>query len=114
MNWNPDTCECVIEYKHIAGMIANEPTYFKRMVNNCSRHPTGNVSVKVLEENQLKNRVIGIELQNIKQIEQEKVQYYFDDLNILHLKNLPLTAAQKTALKNGLDTRFGTNKVIVD
>jgi hypothetical protein len=125
--WSPDTCECVIEY--------NADVTLSRVVQACAAHQGGTeatVFQTVLEENPRKNHSINEILQNAPaamfDIDAESGQRVFkrgitvdfawsgiapNRTLTLTVTGITLTANQKTAIQNKLDTRFGAGKVTV-
>jgi hypothetical protein len=125
--WSPDTCQCVIEY--------NDDITLSRVVQACAAHQGGTeatVFSTVLEENPRKNNSLKEILDNAPasmfDIDAESGQRVFKrgiDVNFawsgvapnrtltLTVTGITLTANQRNAIQNKLDTKFGAGKVTV-
>ncbi len=131
--WRPDTCKCDIEYSWDTEVPQDERVHTWSKTNKlCPAHInlTGKAHYdKVLEENQRKNKVHGLVLDNVSALVDEKTQddgstvkelkprvkfgWSFDYDRNLIVDFTGMTAPQKMVLQDLVDTMFGSEKVRV-
>lgn len=124
--WSPDTCQCIIEY--------NDNITLSRVIQACAAHQGGTevtVFNTVMEENPRKNHSLKEILDNAPasmiDIGGDGTRTFKNGISVdfdwsgvapnrqltLTVRGITLTANQKTAIQNKLDTRFGAGKVTV-
>lgn len=134
--WSPDTCKCVLHFQWDTEEVVTEehdrtltPVWVTDSPNPkdnsylCPIHAglghSGNPTLMpiVLEENQRKNKVLGILQRDVKSnFSNEDYGWEFDaDRKLtVNLKGLSLNQQQLNALKSTIDSELGADKVTVN
>ena len=133
--WSPDTCSCVIEYTwddtepeatrtHTVSNYINTCTEHSLLADNTTRWNT------ITEENPRKNTALQVALDNgpttlydlsgTSRVLKPTITYNYSWSGIppnrvltISFTGVSLTNAQKTTIRNALNTRFGTGKVLL-
>ena len=137
--WSPDTCKCVIEYKWDDTISAEERVHtYSNTVETCADHTSLSKSAlydTVSSENTMKNKIGGWIIENLPSVtrirtdeetgETQKVlkpkikyDWSFDGEGtnrVLKVKLLgvQLDETEKTSIRDFVNARFGTDKVVV-
>lgn len=134
--WQPDTCDCIIEFEFDADEPEATRTHTgKTIVKDCPEHsglgtPQSFFNA-ILDENQRKNIVRKDLIDNFTQLQGTddkgniilkngiSINFYFtgqDDSRVLHISvsGYTLTTQQKTTIQNIADSRFGIGKVVIE
>lgn len=131
--WRPDTCDCEIEYEwDTDDNQTNRVHTFKQANKKCQFHVSVNGNAhwnQVLDENQTKNKVEALVLENFSELIEEvinsagdkikrlkpAVQYKwsFNQNRKLEVDFTGMDNNQRITLKNLCDTNLGLNKVII-
>lgn len=127
--WSPDTCGCVVEYDWDDSVDAKDRTHVLNKITRCPFHENlaKNAAYSaVLDENQTKNKVHGLVVENFpelvnevknpdgsisKQLKPEiKFNFSFDVDRKLQVELVGATETHKTKLKDLVDTKIAAEK----
>lgn len=133
--WSPDTCDCIIDQSWDDSLPQDQiVTTLSNIVNKCSFHSilATNTGVwdSVMDENPRKNNTLQhildngpntlYDLQGTSRILKQTVNYNFswsgtapNRILTVSFTGVTLTNTQKNSIQTFLNTKFGTNKVII-
>lgn len=134
--WQPDTCDCVIEFEFDADSSVEARVHTGTNIEkDCPEHSglitPENFFNTILDENKRKNIIRSDLIQNISDLSELdndgalqfkngiSMNWYWtgeNDARVLHItiSGYTLTTQQKTTAQTFADTKFGVGKVVID
>lgn len=79
--WYPDTCDCVIQYQWDDKVVEDKRTHtVSNVLSSCKFHQgkPDQVFAAVIAENQVKNKAVGMILDQTQDLKPEDIDFEFD------------------------------------
>lgn len=134
--WEPDTCDCILEYEFDDTIPEDQRTHsVYNVIRSCTAHQGlgtfQNIFNTVIEENPRKNNTLKHILDSapasIYDLDQQNNKLFKKGIELTNqwsgiapnrvltvtLTGITLTTNQKNAVQNYINTKFGTGKVVL-
>ena len=101
--WSPDTCRCSIEYEWDDSVSAELRTHTMASIQKCTIHSSltdSNAYVAVVDENQSKNKAIGLLISNVGRLagKEDDILWRFNADRSITVSNRSLTSGDLATL----------------